>query len=319
LRVRVRTPSRLHFSMVDLRGDLGRIFGSVGVALDWPNIVLEAEPSTRLTVTGFRAERAREYAGKVLRESGVAGGAKVEVVSDMPEHSGFGSGTQLALAVGAAISEVYELDYSPESLAIMLDRSQRSGVGTYAFKHGGFIVDAGHKVGVTGDLPPLIFRHDFPEDWLFVIGLPDSAQGSSGKLEVDAFRNLEPPPAVLAGDVSRIILMQMIPALLEGDAESFGAAMTSLDLKFGEHWREVQGGLYSSPIIEEGVDFLLQAGALGAGQSSWGPAFYGLVKGEGRAEAVRSQLEGLLSEGGRSGVAFVAHARNVGAEITKTG
>ncbi len=44
MRVKVRTPSRLHFSMVDLRGDLGRIFGSVGVAIDRPNIVLEAEP-----------------------------------------------------------------------------------------------------------------------------------------------------------------------------------------------------------------------------------------------------------------------------------
>ena len=59
MRVRVRTPSRLHFSMVDLRGDLGRIFGSVGVAIDRPNIALEAEPAPRLTVTGFSVVRAR--------------------------------------------------------------------------------------------------------------------------------------------------------------------------------------------------------------------------------------------------------------------
>ncbi|GAF77820.1 unnamed protein product, partial [marine sediment metagenome] len=156
------------------------------------------------------------------------------------------------------------------------------------------------------------------EDWLFVIGLPDTAQGSSGKREVDAFKNLEPPPTVLAGDVARILLMQMIPALLEEDAEAFGAAMTGLDLKFGEHWREVQGGLFSSPVIEEGVEFLLETGALGAGQSSWGPAFYGLVQGEGRAEDVRSQLEGFLNEGGKSGTAFVAHAQNEGAEVTVT-
>ena len=318
MRVRVRTPSRLHFSMVDLRGDLGRIYGSAGVAIDRPNIVLEAEPAPRLTVTGFRAERAREYADTVLEESGITGGAKVNIVSDMPEHSGFGSGTQLALAVGTAISEIHGLDYSPERLALLLNRSRRSGVGTYAFKHGGFIVDGGHRVGTTGDFPPLIFRHDFPEDWLFIIGLPDTAQGSSGKREVDAFKNLEPPPTCLAGDVARILLMQMIPALLEEDAEAFGAAMTGLDLKFGEHWKEVQGGLYSSPVIEKGVEFLLKTGALGAGQSSWGPAFYGLVQGEGRAEDVRSQLEGFLNEGGRSGTAFVAHAQNEGAEVTVT-
>jgi beta-RFAP synthase len=318
MRVKVRTPSRLHFSMVDLRGDLGRIFGSVGVTIDRPNIGLEAEPSPQLTTSGFRLERVRKFAETVLEESGVTGGAKINVVSDMLEHSGFGSGTQLALAVGTAISEIHDLDYSPESLALLLNRSSRSGVGTYAFKHGGFIVDGGHKVGTTGDIPPLLLRHDFPEDWLFVIGLPDTAQGSSGKLEVDAFKNLEPPPTILAGDVSRILLMQMIPALLEEDAEAFGAAMTSLDLKFGEHWKEVQGGLYSSPAIEEGVEFLLKTGALGAGQSSWGPAFYGLVQGEGRAEDVRSQLEGFLNEGGRSGTAFVAHAQNEGAEVTVT-
>jgi beta-RFAP synthase len=318
MKVRVRTPSRLHFSMVDLRGDLGRIYGSAGVAIDRPNIVLEAEPAPRLTVTGFRAERAREYADTVLEESGITCGAKVNIVSDMPEHSGFGSGTQLALAVGAAISEIHGLDYSPERLAVLLNRSRRSGVGTYAFKHGGFIVDGGHRVGTTRDLPPLIFRHDIPDDWLFVIGLPDAAQGSSGKLEVDAFKNLEPPPTALVGDVARILLMQMIPALLEGDADAFGAAMTSLDLKFGEHWKEVQGGLYSSPVIEEGVEFLLESGALGAGQSSWGPAFYGLVQGEVQAEDVRSQLTGFLNEEGRSGTAFVAHALNEGAEVTVT-
>jgi beta-RFAP synthase len=318
MRVKVRTPSRLHFSMVDLRGDLGRIFGSVGVAIDRPNIVLEAEPAPHLTTSGFRMERVRKFAETVLEKLGVTGGAKINVVSDILEHSGFGSGTQLALAVGTAISEIYGLDQTPESLALLLNRSRRSGVGTYAFKHGGFIVDGGHRVGTTGDIPPLIFRHDFPEDWLFVIGLPDTAPGSSGKFEVDAFKNLEPPPTVLAGDISRILLMQMIPAVLEEDTEAFGTAMTSLDLKFGEHWKEVQEGLYSSPVIEEGVEFLLETGALGAGQSSWGPAFYGLVQGEGRAEDVRSQLEGFLNEGGRRGTAFAVHAQNEGAEVTVT-
>jgi beta-RFAP synthase len=247
MRVRVRTPSRLHFSMVDLRGDLGRIFGSVGVAIDRPNIVLEAEPAPQLTTSGFRMERVRKFAETVLKESGVTGGAKINVVSDMLEHSGFGSGTQLALAVGTAISEIHGLDYSPEGLALLLNRSRRSGVGTYAFKHGGFIVDGGHRVGTTGDIPPLIFRHDFPEDWLFVIGLPDTAPGSSGKLEVDAFKNLEPPPTVLAGDVSRILLMQMIPALLEDTG------------------RRSRGGSTAAPSSERGW-------SSSSGRGRWAPA-----------------------------------------------
>ena len=53
IEVTVKTPSRLHFSMIDLRGDLGRIHGSVGVAIDRPNIVLRARaaPEIKRNVT----------------------------------------------------------------------------------------------------------------------------------------------------------------------------------------------------------------------------------------------------------------------------
>jgi beta-ribofuranosylaminobenzene 5'-phosphate synthase len=69
--VTVKTPSRLHFGIIDMRGDLGRIHGSVGVAVDHPHLLLKALPSEELKVEGTRKERVKHYAKKVLESAGV--------------------------------------------------------------------------------------------------------------------------------------------------------------------------------------------------------------------------------------------------------
>ena len=302
-----------------MRGDLGRIHGSVGVAIAKPSLVLRASTAPELRAEGPRASRVMEFARGIMEHAGVEAGVEFELISDIPEHVGFGSGTQLALAVGTAISELHGLGLGVEEMAAMLGRSRVSGVGVHAFKHGGFIVDGGHRVDEPESVPPMIFRAEVPDDWLFVIGVPDIDQGISGGAERDAFRRLGPPPEELVGGVARVVLMQMIPAILEGDIEAFGGAMTALDYRFGEYWLEVQGGRFSHRVIEEGVEFLLGAGAYGAGQSSWGPAFYGLARGEGQASELSDRLGGFLNGDGRSGRAFHTGPDNGGAEVTVTG
>ncbi len=299
-----------------MRGDLGRIHGSVGVAIDYPNVLLKASPASELKVKGPRADRIRQYAEQILMDAGVEGGVEFEVVSDIPEHAGFGSGTQLALAVGSALSELFGLGLSVEEMASKLNRSRISGVGTYAFKQGGFIVDGGHRFDEPDSVPPLVFRSEVPEGWLFVIGLPEINLGLGGIAEREAFKRLNPPPERLVGEVSRIVLVKMIPAILERDIEAFGEAMTALDFNFGEYWMEVQGGMFSHPTIEEGVEFLLRAGSYGVGQSSWGPAFYGLVDGRDQAIDVSERLFEFLNSGGRRGEAFNVRPNNNGAQIT---
>ena len=317
--VTVKTPSRLHFSMIDLRGDLGRIHGSVGVAIDNPSISLKAKKASSIDVKGPRADRVKAFTETFLTGSEINSGAYIEVLSDIMEHSGFGSGTQLALAVGKALTELYSLNFTAEEIAQKLNRSRRSGIGTYAFKHGGFIVDAGHRTEGKPEIPPLLFRADVPESWRFVIGVPKIPIKKSGSAENNAFKKLDPPPATLIGEISRIILMQMIPAIIEEDIASFGDAMTSVDYKFGEFWVEIQGGRFTHPTIEGGIEFLAERGALGLGQSSWGPAFYGLSESEAQARKIWVDLEKYLNEDQRKGRAFVARPDNTGAIISKTG
>ncbi len=46
MKIVVKTPARLHLGMLDLNGELGRRFGSIGVAISRPNVVVEATRAT---------------------------------------------------------------------------------------------------------------------------------------------------------------------------------------------------------------------------------------------------------------------------------
>ena len=297
-----------------MRGDLGRIHGSVGVAIQHPRLVVNASDSSETTVIGARSSRAIDILTTFLNDHNITSGIRLEISEDIPEHTGFGSGTQLTLALGTIISKMFNLGLTPQSIAERMGRSGVSGVGTYAFIGGGFIVDGGHSLDRREAVPPLIFRKDFPEDWVFVVGIPSINRGVSGVVEKEAFRRLAPPPAQTVAEVSRTVLIQMIPSLIEGDIEMFGDAMTKLDAMFGDYWLKVQGGRYSHPRIEAGVRYLLEHGALGAGQSSWGPAFYGLVDGEAHADELAKSLSQFLNIVGE-GTAFTTKVDNVGAQI----
>jgi beta-ribofuranosylaminobenzene 5'-phosphate synthase len=105
--IQVVTPSRLHITLIDLNGALGRIDGGVGLTLDYPSIRINAKKDTQLSVSGTTefAERIRSAASAVLTQYNINGVA-IDVVQEYPNHVGLGSGTQVALAVGTAISEL---------------------------------------------------------------------------------------------------------------------------------------------------------------------------------------------------------------------
>ena len=107
--VRVEAPARLHFGFLDLHGGLGRRFGSIGLAIDEPSLALTARRAVNSTVTGPEAERVRGYVEAAAAHLRHRGNAAVTVERVIPAHAGFGSGTQLALAVAAAMAA------SPES------------------------------------------------------------------------------------------------------------------------------------------------------------------------------------------------------------
>ncbi|MDR3575237.1 MAG: hypothetical protein P4L50_15365 [Anaerolineaceae bacterium] len=325
--IEIKTPARLHLGLLDTNGNLGRLYGSIGVAIKSPNVILMAEPAGSLEVEGSESERVLDFARKFLNRYPGLPGAHLVLKSNIPSHIGLGSGTQLALAVGKALNILGSLNLSLQQIALTMGRGLHSGIGINTFRDGGFVLDGGHRVEHVASgpapfasdhnsIPPVLFRHPVPENWFFVIAVPETQAGLSGENEVAAFRKLPEMPPSHVEKVSRLLLMKMLPALVEKDIIPFGQALTEVQRLVGESFAGIQGGKFANPMSEQLINFLLERGAAGAGQSSWGPTVYGVIKGEEAACNLSNEVEQYLSHLGR-GKSFYVQPDNQGAKIQK--
>jgi beta-RFAP synthase len=316
MKVYVKTPARLHLGLIDLNGDLGRMFGGIGVGIDKPNVIIEAQPAENLTVTGQETELATALVKRFFTAFPVKGSAHVNVKAAIPAHVGLGSGTQFSLAIATALAKLFGINASPPQLALVMGRAQRTGVGTAIFQKGGFVVDGGKKTHTDAGFPPLIYRQPFPTDWRFVVAVPNVQKGLSNSEETSAFKKLPPMQADAVAKICRLTMLKLLPALAEQDIESFGEALTSIQVLTGEYFAHVQGGTYSNEEVAETLEFIKGIGVYGFGQSSWGPAVYGVVKQEDAKEALKKVKAYLVK--GVGGEAFVAKGNNKGATIKLT-
>lgn len=315
MKVYVKTPARLHLGLIDLNGDLGRMFGGLGVGINRPNVVLEAEQAENLDVTGEKTEQVTALAKRFLETYNIKSNVAINVKQVIPEHAGLGSGTQLALAVATALAKLFDVKASVQELAEVMERGRRTSVGTTIFEQGGFVVDGG-KVTSEKRFPAAIFCQPFPTDWRFVVAVPNVNKGLAKSEETAAFKALTPMKAEDAGRMCRLTMMKLLPALVERDIKSFGEALTQIQIVIGDYFAEVQGGTYSSQASAEGIALLQKLGAYGAGQSSWGPAFYGVTQKE-NAKQIETEVKAFLKKS-VGGQVFTAKANNKGAYIKIT-
>jgi beta-RFAP synthase len=322
MKVYVRAPARLHLGIIDLGGELGRLFGGLGVAIDCPNVILQAEKSESLSVRGEKSELLRPLVELFLEKYGVEPKVAVNVRQTIPQHVGLGSGTQHALATAVALARVFSIGASVRELAAAMGRGKVSGVGTAVFDKGGFVVEGGVKIrknkSMSSDsFPPVIFQASFPDDWFFTVAIPNVKRGLSGEAEANAFSRLPPMSTEQAGGISHLILMSLFPALKEKDIKTFGGALTQVQNIVGDCFASAQGGRFSSSPSAECTKYMLKRGAFGAGQSSWGPTVYGLVEGEKEAKKLSLEVQGFLQKSS-GGQVFCTGANNRGAYIKTT-
>jgi beta-ribofuranosylaminobenzene 5'-phosphate synthase len=294
----VEASARLHFGVLDLRGSLGRRFGGLGAAVPQPSLLLEVSPAARITAEGEEGGRAAEFARRFLTHHGIAGGARLRVHRAIPAHSGLGSGTQLGLSVARALAELNGLPQEPGELARAVSRGERSAIGIWTFARGGFIVEGGRKVG-SEEIAPLLVRVPVPEAWRCVVAVPRGDPGLSGEAESAAFRRLPPPPEPEVERVAHVVLMQLLPALVEHDLAGFGTALTTVQRITGAWFAPEQGGIFAPGPTSALVAKMSEWGAAGVGQSSWGPAVYGLVATETAGRALVERVQDLLGSNGR--------------------
>jgi beta-ribofuranosylaminobenzene 5'-phosphate synthase len=324
-RVIIRTPSRVHVTLIDMHGGSGRVDGGIGITLDEPGMLLEAELSPTFSVSGVGPalqERIGSIAADVQQKLGAGGNVAITVRSHFPSHVGLGSGSQLGLAVARAVSELHGRHLPVKELARLVGRGGTSGIGTAAFEYGGFIVDGGHRFGASGEKtdfrpsaasrgvspPPVIARHDFPSDWRILLAIPEVPAGASGKTEMDIFKNHCPVPLDEVRELSHEVLMRMLPAIASRDLDLFGSSINAVQrLGFKKVELSIQ-----PPQVTGLLDVLQGAGAAGAGLSSFGPTLYAV--GDTGMTGIEQAAQEFMRESG-GGTTLITAARNNGAVV----
>jgi beta-RFAP synthase len=295
-----------------MNGDLGRMFGGLGVGIDHPNVIVEAQTAKNFRITGQGVELTKVLVDRFFSAYQIKPNVHLNVAEVIPSHVGLGSGTQLSIAVAVALAKVLAVKASVPELAVEMGRAKRTSVGTSIFQWGGFVVDGGKNLK-TQTYPPLLYRQTFPNEWRFVVAVPNQHQGLSNSEENHAFDKLTVMPSCDAAQICRLIMLKLLPAIAEHDIDNFGDALTKIQVITGKHFAQAQGGTYSSQAAEECIEFMKKIKTYGVGQSSWGPALYAVVKQE-EAKQTLAKVKAYLKEG-LGGEAFIAKANNRGATI----
>lgn len=309
--MKLSIPSHLHTGNFDLTGDLGRLYGTVGFAVDVP-IKIKVEESNEISANEKWAEKYAKFFANYFNLKGL----KVEVETEVLPLIGMGYVTTVALGIGSCAAKIAGKDLKVEEVALIIKRGLLTALGVYSFKHGGFIVEGGFRLDKKDEeVPPLIFRGEVPEDWYFVIAVPSRVAKEVVEMrenrEDKILSELKKMSTEMSNYLSRVVLMKIIPSFIEKDLKNFAEGLYILNSKLGEFWNEYQGSRYCSWIVEEGIKMMAKKTGCGC-QSSWGPTFYTIAEKD-VAKSLANEIEEFLNELG-GGKVFCVKANNRGAE-----
>lgn len=308
----VTAPARLHLGFLDLNGALGRTYGSIGLAIDQPATRITVRKANRDMAHGPESDRALKIIARLREKLGLPGAYDITIERAIPAHAGLGSGTQLALAVATAALRLGGIARPLDLIGTLTDRGQRSAIGIAAFDHGGFIVDGGK--GHSNAPPPVLIQTPLPEDWRILLILDPKATGVHGDRETRAFAALPPMALATAAHLSHLVLMQAVPALMEADIVTYGRAITEIQALVGAHFAPAQNGsAWSDPKVGEIARKFGANGAVGIGQSSWGPTGFAFVPCQKDADTL---YHSFIQDAKAQGLELkIVAGRNTGANV----
>jgi len=309
-----------------MTGDLGRVDGSLGLALTNPRLTITVSPATTLTTNMF-PELARLALERLNNHYGLHKGLSIEVLESYPQHVGLGSTTQILLSIGAAYNALYDRNATVRELARIVGRGGTSGIGVAAFETGGFILDAGHSFGPgkdkerflpssesTAPPPPVLFRTDLPDDWVFDVIIPESSSGLFGKAELDFFQHNCPVAPRETCHIAHVVLSSILPGAVDRDIATFARGinlLATLGFKRKETDRQEQ---WLKQLIETLGN--LTAGSAAVGISSFGPTLFIMGERKARRQYIREVAASLHDEKLLRGAAhYQASCRNTGANV----
>lgn len=319
--VRVSAPARLHLGFLDLNGESGRKFGSIGLAIHSFNTTVEAHFSS--STTTILPEDKQKKVSSIIDSFYASLGSHIpdeqrniaiNLTEMIPEHAGFGSGTQLALTIGSALCKLHHIPATTREIAEQLGRGARSGIGIATFDLGGFIIDGG--LASTSTVPPLLARYEFPSAWQMVLILDNGHQGMHGDDELNAFKTLPIFPLNASQTICHLTLMKLLPALVEQNITDFGQAITQIQSLIGDHFAPAQGGRYASNKVGALLRYAQRLGHKGISQSSWGPTGCVFVDSKQSADELVNKFQDYLNTEHKNDISFsITSANSKGADI----
>ncbi|MDB4777987.1 hypothetical protein OAG68_00860 [bacterium] len=314
--LQVTTGSRLHFGLFSVgRVDDQPQFGGCGMMVKHPQnqITLQAgctKPNQEPTL-GIE-----KWIGNVKKAHGdlsekLSALPSIQINRSAARHSGFGSGTQLALATGLALSTWYKLAICDvDQLSTIMERGLRSAIGAHGFFRGGFLVDRGKRN--DGELASLDLNLSFPETWPVLILNLKSAHGIHGEAELAAFRKLPTSTRAHRDRMIDMVKKQIAPSVDAASYDDFGEALFEYGRSSGSAYASIQGGDFHSPAVEQLVYRVRDFGVPAVGQSSWGPCVFAVTRNDNVANSLTQFLGELY---GDSLEICKTSALNKGAEI----
>lgn len=316
--IKVEAPARLHFGFSNLSLSRSRIYGGIGVSVSKPKTVVMAEMSNEIDITintDQKYERIQKYVEKSADILDIPG-AEVKIEKSPKGHVGLGSGTQLALSIFTAVAKSYGSEPNIRQVAPKLGRGGRSGVGVAAFETGGFLIDSGHssksftrclpKEG-KWEVPEILALHYLPETRRFIIAIPE-AQKIYGKEEEKKIQEtVFNASSSIAEEISSALIDKVLPGAAEEDFEEFSNGIEIVNRLNGSWFSELQGGIYRDK-SQKIIELFRKSEIKSTGQSSWGPAVYGITK-ESKVDYIMKNLDLDNAD------ILVAKPRNEGAKV----
>lgn len=296
--VHIQTGSRLHFGPLSYHPDSGRHFGGVGLMIAEPGVQLTTGLADQDQVHGPSQERAEKYLAQfrdAIRKFSAEtlsadSGFHIEITQAIPSHTGLGSGTQLGLAVAQALALLTGIkNFKLEQLARIVGRGARSAIGINGFQTGGLIVDAGKRD--LSELGTPVCRLEIPANWRFLLVRPGTQSGLSGEAEKNAFAQLGAMKEELTERLCRLLLMELLPAVVAADFQEAGQAIYDYGASVGEFFSPVQGDIFAHPQMTALGKLLQAEGITGIGQSSWGPTLFALLPDDEQGNYWQNRLQ----------------------------
>ncbi len=307
----VKTGSRLHFGLILSADKSCWHFGGAGLMVRRPGwtVDLRREPSSGDVISGSPEAVSRsEVVLKRLREITDIPGVHIHIRTEVPFHTGLGSGTQLALAVASGVRTLFQIPLASSSfdLSRLAGRAERSAIGTGGFELGGFLIDRG-----AGESADRVSRVMVPQEWRFILVRPEAGKGISGPAEQAYFGKQNFMPADLVSELVSILSGQIDSAILNRDFDRFAALLERYGDLAGRFYAHEQGDIFSDPAMRKLVDQLHQCGTIGAAQSSWGPGICIPARSDSHCREILTQIPDEID--GRRLMTTITEAMNHGA------